>query len=566
MKKIDKLLLTGVIPPFIMTFSIALFVLMMQMLWKHIDDIMGKGASIFMILEYLFYLAIHLIPMALPLAVLMSSLMVIGNLAERYELAVMKSAGIPLVRIMRPLMGFGLIVAIFAFFCANNLTPIATLKFKSRLQDMKKQKPTLSLEEGVFNEDFNKVTIRIGKKDKDGEKIEDVLIYDQDKSSGAAMNRIVAEKGRMYTDAADKYFVMQLENGTQYQAAKKAKDNDRSLPFVRTSFKEYIKIFDLAEFEIQETDAQIYKNHHAMLSSAQLLTAIDSIDIKSASKVRSLLDYVEPYLYFKKNRDTSQFFLPVSAYKDLKGIQKAKAKRNRKTSKNKPTKSIIDQIENKTNKAPLTKNLGKSPKLKKQVNIKPMTKLGIQPIISPVKKTKKKVLLINMEEELGSIAAHIPAKEKIKAFKKAVVLSRGIRNQCNLTITSIDRLNKSRVKHTNELYRKMSMAFACFMFLFIGAPMGAIIRKGGFGFPVLVSTLFFVLYIILLMSGQKLSEKGMLTSFVGAWLPCIVLAPVSIFLTYKALNDSKILDLDLYLAPIKKLFEGKEKRTETDAT
>ncbi len=568
-KKIDKLLLTGVVPPFIMTFSIALFVLMMQMLWKAIDDIMGKGASIWMILEYLFYLAIHLIPMALPLAVLMSTLMVIGNLAERYELSSMKSAGIPLVRIMRPLMVFSFSVAVFAFFCANNLTPIATLKFKSRLQDMKKQKPTLSLEEGVFNEDFNKVTIRIGKKNKDGERIEDVLIYDHDASMGKDMNRIIAEKGRMFSDEVEQLFIMQLENGTQYQSAKKAKGNDLSLPFVRTKFKEYTKVFDLGEFEIKETDENIYKNHHAMLSSRQLLNAIDSINIKTDDRLSSLNSYMEPYFYFLKNKDSSEAFVPIDSFRIIQ-------KRNKIISAIKPKEKIAGQEENSVaivNKKPKARKA----LLKQQGNQKFQSKstselsksiaggrIRNELTVSNGQK-KKKPLLVDLDTSYTRIEAHIYVEEKSKAYRKAAVLARGIRNQTNLTTSSIERLNKSKIKHQNELYRKWTLAFACFMFLFIGAPMGAIIRKGGFGFPILVSTLFFVLFIILLISGDKLAQKGFLHPAIGVTLPCLVLTPVSIFLTYKALNDSKILDLDVYLAPIKKFFKRK-KTIPSDAT
>ncbi len=187
------------------------------MIWVYIDDIIGKGAGLLILMEILVYLSMSLIPMALPIAILISSVMVMGNLAERYELSSFKSAGVPLLRIMAPLMVVAGIVAAFSFYCSNYLIPVANLKFKSRLYDIRRQKPTLSLEQGVFNYDFKNYVIHIGDKGEDNKTISDVIIYDHQPINKDRPTLITAKTGEMYTTPDEKFFVMNLFNGTQYQ-------------------------------------------------------------------------------------------------------------------------------------------------------------------------------------------------------------------------------------------------------------------------------------------------------------------------------------------------------------
>ncbi|MEL6925806.1 MAG: LptF/LptG family permease, partial [Bacteroidota bacterium] len=289
MKKIDKYLLFSFLPPFVVTFFIALFVLIMQFLWVYIDDIIGKGVGVFLIIELIFYLSISLFPMALPIAVLISTVMVTGNLAEHYELSSFKSAGVPLLRVMRPLMVACGLVAVFSFFCANNLIPIANLKFKSRLYDIRKQKPTLSLDGGVFNYDFQGSVIHIGKKRNDERTIEQVKIYDHENSTQGVSSQITAQTGEMYTTGDDRYFVMNLYGGTQYQEPTRDSKNKERKPFIRTSFKEFNKVYDLSEFQLSRTNEELFKQHETMLSIPQLAASIDSIDIKTRERKDNLV-------------------------------------------------------------------------------------------------------------------------------------------------------------------------------------------------------------------------------------------------------------------------------------
>ena len=209
-KKIDQLLVSSFVGPFIVTFFIALFVLVMQTLWLYIDEIAGKGVGFFLLVELLGYMSVSMIPLALPIAVLISSVMVLGNLAEHYELSSMKSAGISLWRVMIPLMAVTILVSVFSFFCSNNFIPVSNLKFRSRLYDIRRQKPALNLEQGIFNDDFQGYSIRIGLKDPDNRTIHEVLIIDHSESNDGRIMEISAENGEMYVTADERYFVMQI--------------------------------------------------------------------------------------------------------------------------------------------------------------------------------------------------------------------------------------------------------------------------------------------------------------------------------------------------------------------
>ena len=316
MKKIDRLLLTSFFPPFVVTFFIALFVLIMQTLWVYIDDIIGKGAGLGMITEFMFYLSISHFIMALPIAVLISSVMVMGNLAEHYELSSMKSAGVSLLRVMRPLMFVCAGIAIFSWFTANFLTPVANLKFKSRLYDMRKQKPTLNMEEGIFNDDFEGYRIRIGEKGADNQTIKDVFIANHITAQKDRLNELVAQGGLMYTTDDERFLVMELEAGQQFQEGNRYAGNTNKAPFVRTSFKKYTKIFDMQEFDISRTDEELFRTHYSMLSMKQLLEAIDSIDQQVIDRKQTVSNYVDQYLNALKSKK-------VKVYKDTSKLKVA---------------------------------------------------------------------------------------------------------------------------------------------------------------------------------------------------------------------------------------------------
>jgi len=500
MKKIDKLLLTSFIGPFAVSFFIALFVLIMQFLWLYIDDIAGKGVSIFIMLELIGYLSISTFPMALPIAVLIASVMVLGNLAERYELSSMKSAGVPLIRIMRSLIFCAAGIGLFSYICSDFIIPISNLEFKSRLYDIRRQKPALTLEKGVFNEDFRQFVIKIGSKEEDGETIGDIMIEDQTNIGQVKFNQILADSGQMYTTRDKRFFVMNLFNGTQYQEPgnQGATPQKQKFPFIRTNFKSLTKVWDMREFEMVSTDKDRFSQQRSMLSMNQLRINMDSLEISMQASRQAFADDMLTNL-------KRPLVKPVPAIPP----PPAYAKPNKGKGKLKITTPPVQPEPQRPSRA----------RLPKQEITKPLT-------------------------EYADFAQVFGAEYRPALQKEAVTRVKLTKNALETRKNQIDARRKEFVKTGYELFTKYSFALVCFIFLFIGAPMGAIIRKGGFGYPILVSIIFFVIFIVLTIVCRKLAESYIMTPFWAAMVPCIILIPVGIFLTRKAMNDSQLFSTD----------------------
>lgn len=508
MKKIDKLLLTSFIGPFVVSFGIALFVLVMQFLWLYIDEIAGKGVSLLIMLELIGYLSISTFPMALPIAVLIASVMLMGNLAERYELSSMKSAGVSLMRVMRSTIIIAAGVAIFSYICSDFLIPIANLKFKSRLYDIRKQKPALTLEKGVFNEDFRQFVIRIGDKARDGETIKDVMIEDQTNAGRLKFNQILADSGQMFTSDDNRFFVMHLYNGAQYQEpSPQGKTSGQRYPFIRTRFKSWTKVWDLSEFEMNRTDEDRFKNQRSMLSMSQLRKNMDSLQIEMYNGKQFIADDLTASL--KRKPVNSKLPNPLVQSKEMF------------------LKDSLDRL------AAAAKN-----KKKPKIIIPPQT-----PVIKPAPVLPRQQLTRNIAE-YGSLLETFEPESRKKLLKDATTQAKIGKTALDRRKDFIESRRKEEVKTGYELFTKYSFAFVCFVFLFIGAPMGAIIRKGGFGYPILVSIIFFVTFIMLTIMCRKLAEAYILTPFWAAMAPCVALIPIGAYLTRKAINDSQMINTD----------------------
>jgi lipopolysaccharide export system permease protein len=511
LKKIDRLLLTSFIGPFAVSFGIALFVLIMQFLWLYIDEIAGKGVSVFVLIELIGYLSISTFPMALPIAVLIASVMVMGSLAERYELSSMKSAGVSMLRVMRGLIFCAVAIMLFSYVCSDFLIPISNLKFKSRLYDIRKQKPALTLEKGVFNEDFRQFVIRIGDKKPDGETITNVLIEDQTNVGRVNFNQILSDSGQMYTTDDKRYFVMNLFKGTQYQQpSNQSTTQKQRYPFVRTNFSSWTKVWDMKEFEMTSTDPERFKTQRSMLSMTQLRHNIDSLNKTiEESKVSVATDMMAP---LKKTliKPVASKPPPAAATKDVPRLKKANPKNDK--IKLLAQKAMDDAVKN--NGISVQK-----PKEMQQTLDKPLT-------------------------EYESFDQTFPASDKVALFREGRIKAGQYKSIVANYTTVIDNRRKESVKTGYELFTKYSFALVCLVFLFIGAPMGAIIRKGGFGYPVLVSIIFFVTFIMLTILCRKFAELEIMSPFWAAMLPCIILIPVAAFLTRKAMNDSQMINTD----------------------
>lgn len=464
MKKLYWFILKSYLGPLVMTFFIALFILLMQFLWKYIDDLVGKGLEWYIIAKLLFFASSTFVPYALPLAILLSSLMMFGNLGEHYELVAMKSAGISLNRIMKPLIVVSILISLLGFYFSNVVLPTANLKFLSLLFDIREKKLAFNIKEGVFYNGIDGYVIRVGKKDQDGNTIRDVMIYDHTKHQGD-VSLTVAKWGKMELTPDKRFLIFRLYDGTNYEERTDLRNANSTHPFQHTRFKEQYQQFDLSTFQLSRTDEKLFKNNYEMLNTSQLRKSIDSIQKETLEDQKNSRKLFIHNYYFLAATDTLK--KPV---KDVSG--------------QKPPKDLL--------------------------------------------------------------ASFTPA-ERNKIIESAKNAAFGVNE--NLKANSDNFYGKEKLLHRYQiaLHKKFTFSIACFLLFFIGAPLGAIIRKGGLGLPAVISTIFFILFWILSITGEKYVVEGVLPAYQGMWIAPMVLLPIGIFLTYKATIDASLLDVDAWI-------------------
>lgn len=448
-----------------MTFFIALFVLLMQFLWKYIDDLVGKGLETIVIAELLFYTSANLVPMALPLAILVSSIMTFGNMAEHFELTAAKAAGISLQRIMFPLLFAALLISGLAFLFSNKVLPYTNLKMGSLLYDIRQQKPALSIREGVFYNGIEGYSIKVGSKDSDGSTIRKVMIYDH---TGTVGNRkvVMAEKGRMETSPDQRTLILTLFNGTSYEEQSKSRNGVDVHPLLRNSFSEYVIRFDLSQFKLSRTNEELFKGGHQMMSLAQLNGAIDSLKGDDLLKEQNSRMHIQPYFLFF--RDSSNF--------------------------------------------------------RKEISM-PANKGTIA------------------NDSIDVALMYSQAMEQARAVQTYL---RGLEEDRRWRLNQLARF-------LVEWHRKLTLSAACFILFLIGAPLGAIIRKGGMGLPLVISILFFLAYHITSITGEKFARESIIPAWEGMWLSSAILLPIGLFLIFKATHDSRLFDAEAYTNIFKKI-------------
>jgi len=467
MKRLHKYMLKSYLGPFLMTFVIALFILLMQFLWKYVDDLVGKGLGLVVILRLMFYASATFVPLALPLAVLLSSLMTFGNLGEHYELVSIKSSGISLQKAMQPLIILAVVISISAFLFSNYVFPVANLKFGSLLYDVRQKKLAFNLNEGVFDNELNGYVIRAGRKAKDNKTIYDVMIYDHTSRMGD-VKVTVAKKGLMELSPNQKHLVISLFNGYNYIEVVNERGYRQTHPFEEIKFKKQILSFDLSQLDLSHTNESLFKNNYSMLNIAQLNHAIDSLtrfvkERKIAFQINSLRSF----------------------------------------------------------------NLSKPRK-----NVTPR---------------QKKII----REETKPPSIHYPFLKNFNKDEQNQIIGyaqRRARNAKDNVLFHVNRIVKPKdqliIRHDIIWNQKFKLSLACLIFFFIGAPLGAIIRKGGLGLPVVISVIFFVIYHVISVTGEKAARTGEMSVIFGVWLSTLVILPLGLFLTYKATSDSPLMDTE----------------------
>lgn len=462
-KRLNKLSILYYVGPFVVTFFICLFVLLMQFLWKYVDDLVGKGLEWYVIAELLFYASAHLIPLALPLAILLSSIMTFGNLAENNELMAYKSAGISLIRVMRPLIFLIILFSISAFYISNNMIPRANLKFGSLLWDVRKQKPALDIRPGIFYNNITNYSIRIaGKNDETGD-LNDVLIYDHSNRRG---NDVVirAERGSMKTTPDKLWLILTLYNGERYEEVTPSPGKRQDFPHNRMKFQEYIMRFDLSEFQLSRSNDALFKDHYKMLNVSQLDLFIDSFEEELSKRQVSIRRYMDPY--FKPLRDSAFFERDTIA-----GVEIAAS---------------------------------------------------------------------------GDFISRFKSEEQKSLITKATNYARSVRGIVTNNSEEIERQKYKISRYKMEWHRKFTLSFACILLFFIGAPLGAVIRKGGLGMPAVVSIILFIIFHVISITGEKMAKQMVLSPFWGMWISVFILFPVGIFITFLANQDSILLSREGY--------------------
>lgn len=525
MKILDKLVLKGFIAPYIVAFLIAEFVLVMQFLWKYIDEIIGKGISIGVLFELIFYFAVTIIPLAIPITILISSVMVFGNLAEKHELSSFKSAGVSLFRVLAAAFAISVLTGMFSFFASNFLKPNANYQFFHRLNSIRKQKLSLSIESGVFNYDFKDFVMHVGKVDENGKDISDILIYDHSGVSSNLINVVSADRGEMFSSEDGSYFIMKLYDGHQYneEPSKLNKETKkRAYPMTRTNFNEWTKIFDMSQFEMEALDVNMDRRKYDLLNSWQLKTEIDTF--KSRQIKNKELEYFKFTGLFRKS--TVKSTEEDKAKEEAQKGQDSKSRTKLKLESQSTIKKNRDKLENKLNT--VTKPIKNKKEAKYE--FKEFNKDSVETLLEHYIKQSENNRFLS--------SANVSAvRDKDFFFNKQ---------------REYKSLEKQKNVYILRRHQQFSWAFICVLFLFIGAPMGSIIRKGGYGYPLLVSIILFMIFVILNILGEKMNKSQFLSPYMSAWLPVLVLLPFAIFITKKAVNDEQ-LEI-VFWAKIKRLF------------
>ncbi len=447
----------------LLTFSIAMFVLILQFLWQKMESLIGKGLDTMFIIEMLAYASATLVPMALPLAILLASIMTMGNLGEKYELVAMKAAGISLWRILSPLIVFAFFMSVVAFFFSNNVMPKAEEELKLMVYEMKSKKPAINIKPNEFYYDIENYVIRIGESDKKTGLMKDILIYDH--SDNLGNNKVIkSDSGVMKSIDNGNTLLFELYDGENFQEDLKGEDFIKR-PLTRIDFKKEVLRFDVSDFSLQEADSDRYKNSYKVMNIARLSKAIDSLEVAIVNDKNFVLKTMK-----------------TDFYADRQSV---------KSSNHKDFYNDYDTLS-----------------------------------------AEKK---LNVDEY---------------ALNKISNLKLRYQNVQDNFKDDTEYLNRHKI----EYHRKFALSLACVILFFIGAPLGAIIKKGGLGMPIVVSVISFIIYYVLGEMGNMLARSGTIAPWFGMWISSIVFLPIGIFLTIKATSDAKILSAEEWKRKLNLLF------------
>lgn len=544
MRKLDKFIIGSFIGPFLLTTGLATFILLIQYMLKYFDDFVGKNLGFDVFSKLLFYFSLNMLQVALPLGVLVSSLMTFGNLGEKFELTAIKSAGISLIRALRPIFFFILLLSYAAFNFNNYIVPAANLQAYSLLYDIKHKKAALNITAGVFYNEIPDYSIYVKEKYSDNKTLKNIIIYDHTEGNGNK-RVIIADSSLMYTIFDDKYLKLELYNGNYYSEEQEKKKPVDQL--FRSNFKRMDMVFSLSSFDLQETKKELFENNRQMKNLARLTKDIDSLK-KSMRGIRtSLLLNVNPsYKYafsdradelrkkFRKSGVVDSLKIRANDSTLLRASMLPFAWQDIESSLKKIKKASLSdslkkgQIISKRKEGEIIKN-EKLDDIPNQITIDSLTWSFLDRVIKDKKLTNKDILLF--------------AKNNAQNIKVNLSSSQA----------RLYSLRRDISKYIIEKNKKYSQAVACIIMFLIGAPLGAIIKKGGLGVPVIISIFFFLTYYVITIMCAKWSNEGLMNPVMAAWLSIFILIPFGLFFLRQARIDARLFEVDIYYIWIDKL-------------
>ena len=471
MKILDKYLLTTFLTTFTTVFVILFFIFILQTVWLFISELAGKDLDFMLVIKFLIFSMPRIVPLVLPLSILLASIMTFGDLAENYEFAAMKSAGISLKRAMRSLTVFIVLLSFVAFLFANNVIPYAEYKFINFRRNIAQVKPAMAIAEGQFNEVGN-YNIKVEKKSGDnGNLLSQITIHKKSQLGSGSNTVIKAKKGELISNEDSNVLKLVLHDGNYYEdIIPKRFEERKNLPFAKSEFQRYIINIDLSKLNSASADDEQITNSNTMLTVGELNYTLDSLN---------------------KNYN----------------------------------KDMLSYADNSYQRTGITSNQPK-------------------PIVVKKTATKPKKLLQNYSNS-----------QKTQLLKVASSTIDAIAFSVDSSKFELDNKQKNINSHWIALYEKFVIAFACLLMFFIGAPLGAIIRKGGLGLPIVFAILIFITFHFINTFGKKVAQENGITPFLGSWMSSIVLSPLAVLLTYRATNDIGLINMDVILAPFQKLYQ-----------
>ncbi len=468
-------MLSRFLPRFLMTFCICLFIVMMQFLWRYIDELVGKGLSMDLIAELFFHAALSLLPLALPLSILLAALMTFGDLGEHVELTALKSSGISLTTIMKPIAMLMVVVAIGAFFFMNNALPKSQVKMWTLLFSMRQTSPTLDIPEGAVYSQIPGYNIYVKRKDKERDMLYNLLIYDV--SASTMYPRIVAaDSGRLSMTEDKRHLVLTLYKGAWYEQMSGASGvNGMSGDMYRRESFHDKEIMIPYDANFTRMDDETMKSQYVGKDIKELQHSIDSINLRVDSAASLIVERMRR--------------------QPLCGV---------------PQSRVVVKDGN--------------------------------PTLEPIPQVK-----LDKAVDINDILKSLPQHEQQQIVNQALSNASADMQDMQFQGYQVNDDNYIMRRHQIELIKKFTLSLACLIFFFIGAPLGAIIRKGGLGMPIVISVILFIIYYIIDNTGYKLARDGRWPVWQGIWLSSAVLLPLGIFLTKKAVNDSAVFNPDAWL-------------------